>query len=38
MSPRQASGKGPKRKSDNIVILYSVIFCIVLVVYIRYIM
>jgi hypothetical protein len=38
MSPRQKSGKGPKRKSDNIVILYSIIFCIVLVVYIRYIM
>ena len=38
MSPRKASGKGPKRKSDNIVILYSIIFCIVMVVYIRYIM
>lgn len=38
MSRRQASGKGPKRKSDNIVILYSIIFCIVVVVYIRYIM
>jgi len=38
MSRRKASEKGPKRKSDNIVILYSIIFCIVLVVYIRYIM
>lgn len=38
MNRRQAPGKGPKRKSDNIVILYAIIFCIVLVVYIRYIM
>ncbi len=38
MSRRQPSGKGPKRKSDNIVILYAIVFCIVLVVYIRYIM
>lgn len=38
MKGRSGSPKGPKQKSDNIVILYSVIFCIVLVVYIRYIM
>jgi hypothetical protein len=38
MSRRKAPGRGPKQKSDNIVIVYSIIFCIVLVVYIRYIM
>jgi hypothetical protein len=38
MPQRQTSPKRPKEKSDNIVILYAVIFCIVLVVYIKYIM
>lgn len=38
MTPRQQQPKRPKQKSDNIVILYSIIFCIILVVYIRYIM
>ncbi len=38
MSPKRPNARGPKEKSDNIVILYSIIFCIVLVVYIRYIM
>lgn len=38
MSSRRPKAKGPKGKSDNIVILYSIIFCIALVVYIRYIM
>ena len=38
MKRRGTGGKLPKEKSDNIVILYSIIFCIALVVYIRYIM
>jgi hypothetical protein len=38
MSPRRPKAKKPKEKGDNIVILYSVIFCIVLVIYIRYIL
>ena len=38
MKSRRSASKGPKQKSDNIVILYSIIFCIALVVYIRYIM
>lgn len=38
MSRRRPQAKGFKEKGDNIVILYSIIFCIVLVVYIRYIM
>ncbi len=38
MKSRRSTPKGPKQKSDNIVILYSIVFCIALVVYIRYIM
>lgn len=38
MSPKRSNAKRPKQKSDNIVILYAILFCIVLVVYIRYIM
>jgi hypothetical protein len=38
MSQKGAGNKRRKPKSDNIVILYAIIFCIVLVVYIRYIM
>jgi hypothetical protein len=38
MSPRRPGPEKPKEKGDNIVILYSVLFCIVLVIYIRYIL
>ena len=38
MKRGQSAPKKPKGKSDNIIILYSIIFCIALVVYIRYIM
>lgn len=38
MKPKRSGNKRSKQKSDNIVILYSILFCIVLVVYIRYIM
>lgn len=38
MKQKGSGNKRPKQKSDNIVILYSIIFCIILVVYIRYIM
>lgn len=35
---RQGGARGPKQKNDNIIILYSIIFCIVLVIYIRFVM
>lgn len=38
MSPQKRAGKRKKGISDNMVIVYSVIFCIFLVIYIRYIM
>ena len=38
MSKRGAGPKGSGKKGDNIVILYSILFCIALVVYIKYIM
>jgi hypothetical protein len=38
MNQRQPAPRRPKAKSDNMIILYSVIFCIALVIYIRYIM
>ena len=38
MAEQRQKTKKPKQKNDNIVILYSIIFCIILVVYIRYIM
>ena len=37
MSPRKKGGKG-KGISDNMVIVYSIVFCIFLVIYIRFIM
>ena len=38
MARRPTNRKRPSDKGDNIVILYSVLFCIALVVYIKYIM
>ena len=39
MSVRKKAGKGQKKGiSDNMVIVYSIIFCIFLVIYIRFIM
>jgi hypothetical protein len=38
MSPKRSNAKRPKERSDNVVILYAILFCILLVVYIRYIM
>ena len=38
MNQRSSKPRKPREKSDNIVILYSILFCIALVVYIKYIM
>lgn len=38
MAKRATGPRRPREKGDNIVILYSILFCIALVVYIKYIM